>query len=421
MKKIVIALSTLGLFSLSYYLFHKNSRIDPYWGKSSDRTPASIIDQLSPEIDIYKDYFDYPTYQKRLAYDLGVNFRTDVDNEYLKRKTELAMHDAFRLTFDKMNSEKEKDPPLLSIFKEGLIESFTQHFIKTIGVLKLVNGTFQIDFNFVPRVQKDLNYNDELSSNQLVQWNNSGSLLNDLQTEDLTLQEKVLQTKLPKEDKPYQYQGGQITVWIKVVDMNATFKIPDPKKNAVKGFMRFRRYYKANSLAALKPFIERPDFKIEKTQVRLEKGKKELFVTVDVVKEFSLGSIVPKLDRIEVFFGSLQPDTFYRNTLIGNIFTNDDGKIKTGEFAIEGTFKAQNGQGYKFKTEIDRLVYDFTKKEFDRSHSRLKTTGNVPTEQANHMNLVSNQVGELLLKTHAQEFIEGLDLNEFHREMGGAR
>ena len=424
MKKMVIELSTLGLFSLSYYYFHKHSRIEPYWGenKISSRNPASVLDQLSPEIEIYKDFFSYDSYQKRVSYDLDVKLRTDVSEEYLKKKAELALHDSFRISFEKMKEVKEKDPPLIGLFKEGLIESFTTHFVKTIGALRLVNSTFQIDFSFVPKIHKDLNYIPEFSSNQLIQWNDTGSFYDELTKGDLSLQEQILKTKIPANDKPYQYYGGQLSIWLKVLDMHPRFDIPDPKKNAVKGFLRFRRYYKANDIADLKPFLRGQDLKMENVKIEMEKGKKDFFVTVDVFKEFSLGSIMPKLDRMDIHFGTLQPDNLYKNSFIGMLFTNDNGTIKTGEIKIKGQFKADDGSMQPFRTTLERLSYDFNKKSFDIGASKLFTTTSGPSSgDEQRMRPLNMQFEEMLLKHFAPELIEGLSLKEFHHDVGGAQ
>ncbi len=420
MKKFVIAFSALGLFSLSYYLFHKTSRVEPYWGRTSERAPASALDQFKPEIKIYQEMFSYPTYQKKVGYDLDVKLRTDADDEYLKRKADLALHDAFRLSFEKINSAKEKEPSLISVFKAGMIESFVDHFVKTIGALKLVNKTFQIDFSFIPHVQKELNFKEELSSNQLVQWDDTGSLFQELQSEELSLQEKILNTKLPESKKLFDYQGGQISLWLKILDMSPSFNLPNPKKNAVKGFVRIRRYYKANALADLSPFLRSAEFKIEKINFEMEKGKKDFYVTVDVFKEFSLGDIIPKLDRIEVHFGTLMPDNLYKNNLIGKLITNDNGAIKTGEFKIKGNFKGQDGKEYPFKGTVKRLTYDFEKKSFDLGDSKISAaiSGASPSEENSGTSLYY-QFHESLLKRFAPELIEGLHLKEFHAEIGG--
>ncbi len=424
MKKMVIALSTLGLFSLGYYYFHKNTRIEPYWGenKVSSRNPASVLDQLSPEIEIYKDFFSTDTYQKRVSYEMDVKLRTDVSEEYLRKKAELALHDSFRISFEKMREAKEKDPPLVNLFKEGLIESFTTHFVKTIGALRLVNSTFQIDFSFVPKIHKDFNYVPELSSNQLVQWNDTNSFYDELTKEDQSLQEQILKAKIPSNKEGYQYYGGQLSIWLKILDTHPRFDIPDPKKNAVKGFLRFRRYYKANAIADLKPFLRGQDLKMESVKVEMEKGKKDFFITVDVFKEFSLGSIMPKLDRMDIHFGTLQPDNLYKNSFIGMIFTNDNGTIKTGEIKIKGEFKAEDGSLYPFRTSLERLSYDFNKKSFDVSASKLfTTTSPPPSGEGQRMRPLNMQFEEMLLKRFTPELIEGLSLNDFHRNVGGAQ
>lgn len=420
MKKTIITLSAVGLFSLGYYLFHKNGKVEPYWGKTIDRSPASALDQFKPELKIYQEMFSYSTDQKKISYDLDVKLRTDADDEYLKRKADLALHDAFRLSFDKINSEKEKDPSLISVFKTGLIESFVDHFIKTIGALKLVNKTFQIDFSFIPNIQKDLNYKEELSSNQLIQWDDIGSLYQELQSKELPLQEKILNTKLPATEKLFQYQGGQISLWIKILDMSPSFNIPNPKKNAVKGFVRIRRYYKANGLAELSPFLRNSEFKIDKLGLDFEKEKKDFFITVDLFKEFSLGDIIPKLDRIEIYFGTLLPDNMYKNNIIGKLISNEDHAIKTAELKIKGSFKSQEGSSHPFQSSIQRLTYDFEKKSFDFGDSRIRSviTGNSESPESN-LNL---QFHQALLKRFAPELIKGLYLQEFHDDIvGGAQ
>jgi len=423
MKRIIISLTGLGLFLLCYYLIHKNNQIMAYWGQKTERLPASVLSQLRPEFKIYKEFFSYPSLQKKMRYDISVDLKTDIDEEYLKNRANIALHDAFRLTFEKLNEakENEKGASFLGVFKEGLVESFVDHFIKTITVLKIVNKTFQIDFNFVPHIQKDLNYNEELSSNQLIQWNNTGSLYQELTSDNLNLQEKILKTERPSTKDLFEYQGGQISIWLKILDMSPTLKLPQTKKNAMKGFLRLRRYYKANNIASLSPFISASEFSIKSLGVEFEKNYKNFFITVDVFKEFSLNNPVPSLDRMEIHFGTLMPDQLYKNNLIGKLITNNLNSIKVGTLKIKGKFTAEDKQTYPFESDVNRLTYDFEKKGFDLGNSSISSTIKTPVSyNPNNEATLHHQFNQILLKKFSAELIKGLHLNEFHDELGGA-
>ena len=426
-KKLII--TTLGSFAIGGLVWmsgfgrnyegwydHQVSQTKKAQAKNG-RMPSSLLDPEKIDFSLYHDYFSYNSFQKYMEYELDVEFRTDKDKEFLQKKARLALHNAITESFKKKANLPEGEGSIALLLKENLIQQFIQNFIKSLSVLKIVNGTFQIDLNFSPSIQPTLNYKNELASNQLVNFDDKDKFSDFLDKKELSLHEKVMKLPTPDTGDFYQYKGGQITIWIKTLDLvwNPANPIPNPKKNAVKGFVRYRRFFKADKLHSLAPFIKEKDFKLNLVSFPNKQGIKNSFVTVDVFKEFNLGQIMPDLERMEVHFGKLLPNNFHKNSLIGRIFNYKEKSLKTGDLFLEGEIKI-DGEKEEFKTKVSKLVFDFKKDEFS-TKSKLTTTLKGFEDDFQESGRIKYMVKNKLLTDYALQLIKSLNIDDFHKEL----
>jgi hypothetical protein len=394
------------------------------------RSPSALLDFDPDSLEIYRDYFSYPTYQKYLSYDLALNFRTDKDKPYVKEVLQKSLQETIRTSLiQKKAATAEEgieahDKGLTALIKGNLVNSLVDNFVKTIKVYKIINGTFQIDLNFIPKAQKEFGYDSELASNELINWSKKDSLFEELKREDVPFHQKVLETPVPSTSNTYQYKGGQITIWFKVMDLTPTLKLPSPTKRGVKGFIRLRRYYRAPELANTEPFVEDNDFRLNMVHFKSLKkknknGVSENFVTADIYKEFDLENPVPKLDRVELHFGKVLPDNFHKNSLIGRLFAYKEKTIETSELNLFGVLKYHDKE-YVFESQINKLIFDFKTGEFSKK-SKIRTTFKRSKLKGPQLGSAQHKVYNKLLEEHGLKLIESFNLGEIHSKFRGQR
>ena len=122
-----------------------------------------------------------------------------------------------------------------------------------------------------------------------------GSLSEYLSREEEGQVDRIIKANLPYVGEK-QYQGGSITLWVKVLDTawNPLKPIPNPKKNAIKGFLRFRKYLRVNR----KESIEALKGPVELLHITPSDEGGPIYYTVDLIKTFNLQELTPKLDRL---------------------------------------------------------------------------------------------------------------------------
>ncbi len=398
--------------------------------RENGRTPSALLDFDPDSLEIYRDFFSYPTYQKYLSYDLGLNFRSDKDNQYIKDTMRKTLHESIRTSLIEKDAELSEegieahDKGLTTLIKGHLIHNLIDNFVKTVKVYRIANGTFQIDLNFTPRVQAQFGYDEELKSNEFINWSKKGTLKSLVESEEKPFHQKILETPVPFGDQTYQYKGGQVTLWFKVMDMVPQLQLPNPKKRAVKGFIRLRRYFRAPQLANNKPFIEDEDFRLNMVHFKSLKqknriGVKENFVTVDLYKEVNLENPKPVLDRVELHFGKVLPDNFHKNSLIGRLFAYKDKVIKTSEMNLHGVLNFK-GRDYLFETRLDKLVYDFKEGEFSKK-SKMSTSFKKSDLRGPTLGEAQHIISQKLLRDYGLKLIDSFKLGEIHSKFRGQK
>ena len=406
------------LFAISYSYKHLQKR-NKFWASqtknlSGNRSPAQMEDYLS-KIDIksFHDYFIYETFQKYLEFELSLKIRTDKSKEYYKKKTKLAIHYALAQTFKEL-STSTGNKQFTTILKENIISSFIKHFVKTLRVFQIVDGTFQIDFDFTPQVEKKLNFNTQLKSNQLISYSHNGDLSKYLNEDEKRFDEKVLDFEIPPSTKTYQYKGGQISIWLKILDteFDLGHPIPNPKKNAVKGYVRFRKYYKANNLNAVFPnSLKDENFNIKEVHFKQMNDIEDSMVTVDQYKKFNLQNLIPTNDYLEIHFGKHKADNFYREGFLGRLFTKKYKDTETSELMLNGVAFSKR-KDKKLSVTLKKLVYDYKTETFTkRSRLTVKVGGNINKKGMTSHQLKSH-VKASLIKTYPILLIKELQLDD---------
>lgn len=418
-KKFYVGILTLAIVVGTGAWFSCQSPVQKYWAKNKttdmSRYPASFF--AGKDIQLYRDYFTFETFQKYLNYEMDVTVNTDKDGNYLKKKARLALHDTFAKSFSQhgVNQKNGVESSLLGLLKQNFMKSMINRFLKTLYVFKILDGEFQIDLSFTPVEEQNLSFKKELESNQLIDLNEGKSLSEFLESKKVNLNNAVHKSRVPNNGRVYEYNGGLITIWLKVADLswNPLNPIPNPKKNAVKGFVRYRRYFRADNMSLLNPQFSGDGISIENIHFEKNKNQIQNFVTVDIYKTFNLKTLIPVLDRMEIHFGKLLPKDVHQDTLIQRIFTKNEKTIDTGRLFINGTI-GEGSKSKNFATHVKKLVFNFKKSKFsDKSVLITKT------EERGKGGRVKARVKDFFLKKYSHLFVDKFNLDRFHRTLKG--
>jgi len=400
-------------------LFYESHRIKSYWAdyktpemqkKDNGRFPSSLqLMEGPPEIEyLLSPYFQFKTYDKYLNYDLEINFRTNKANDYVVDTSKQALKEALAKTL-LLQGNQDQRKSIAKIFKENLIQELITNFVKTLKVYKIINGSFQIDLNFKPRTSPHFNFDEELSSNHLIRWDSLSEHELKLESIDYTIAQEALSTSLPYNDGPFQYKGGQISLWFKLVDLKPAPSRISPKKRAFKGFIRYRKYFRAPHLLGSIKIKGNDRLKFNQISFRSSK-KRDPYVTVDVYQDFNLKHLSPKLSKVEFHFGSLLEDNFHSDSLFA-IFHKKKAPINTGSLILKGSYRLL-GHNYQFESVLKSLIFDFKKGEFERK-SKIKTTINSRVNTPEQRGQLQNEIFTETLEGIGIQLIKGLKLGSF--------
>lgn len=412
-----------GLFVLTvacnYYIYDQffKPEIVGYWGsrQSSDRKPAALDLSKLPSTKHFEEIFQFDNHGGYLTYDMDVNFWSDKGEEYFKKNGKAAIEGGLKKTFESL-AKGEKGLKLPAEAKAKVVKEALNTFVYTIKALKLIDANFEIDFTFTPR-NVEANFNDELDSNQLVNFDNTGKLLKDISRDKLTLPESVIATNFPFSGETYQYVGGAITIAAEVLDTSwkITQPIPKPKKNALKGSLRLRKYYRVNepSMLNVAGLIKSDDVKVSMTHFQEKDNSKTPYITVDTIYSFNLEDLVPSADKVVVHFGEIVSlDKSYDN-IVKRVFRvfKKSNDIKTSDLYFKGEIKSMTEGTKKFSTKIETLEYDLVDQKFTKKSKLITYSANTANDLA-----IDLKVKENFLKNDAAKIIEALKLDEIVRK-----
>ncbi len=400
----------------NYVAYDQFFRPEPgpyYQNQSKDRGPASLSDTKLPALDVMTDYFQHDTYAGYVNYDLGVNFWTDKGEKYFAKNGKKALEEGLKNSFYEIIKNNNKgDKKLPSEAPKQIMKSFLKRFVYTIKAVKLIDTNFELDFTFSPRNIHNSDYKNELASNQLVHLENKGQLLKSLNKIEQTLPEKVLAANIPSTGHMFQYVGGAITLSAEVLDTNWRISqpIPETKKNAVKGQVRFRKYYRVNHTSDLdvSSLLDSKNIKGSQTHFKKRKGHTSPYITVDVIYKYNLANLMPQKEKVIIHLGEVVSLDKSHDNLIKRIFSilKKSNDIKTADYYVEGKFSSM-AKTHKFKTKIKKLVYDFKDKKFE-SRSKFRTH----SDSSSINGQISRKIKKILLKEKEDDFIKALKLEQ---------
>ncbi len=412
---------TSGHISMNYY---ENNRIKNYWADYKNKKLSSKVGRFpsshlllegAPETEnLISPYFQFKTYNKYINYDLDIKFRTNKDEDYILETSKKALKEALTKTLIIPTGGEDKES-LIKLFQENLMEELIDNFVKTLKLYKIVNGSFQIDLNFTPRVTPQFNFNEELSSNQLIQWDAISEHELEVETIKHSVAKRAISIELPYNHEPFQYKGGQISLWFKLVDLTPDLQLNSPKERVASGFIRYRKFYKAPHFLETIKLNGNSKISFESASFIAYKERAP-YVTVDVYQEFNFNNPIPKLDRVEFHFGKLLEDNFHRDSLLPSFHKKRD-PIQTGELLFRGHFQ-KAGHQYSFDSVIQSLVFDFRRGDFNRD-SNILTMVKSRTNTSQQRGQIQNEIYTELIDGLGIELIQKLKMGSVQYFQGG--
>ena len=383
-----IFLSVLSYYGVSHFLVDH----DNYWenkkiATSSKRDIASYKDKL--EYDAYSQYFNTNSYNKFLNFKMTLNFWASNNKIKDRAIIQEALRESFFETFEPSN------PKSISIdsSKLQMLENSISKFVNSLAEKKITKGEFQVNLDFTPNFEQDLNFKKELSTNQLVDVNKK-DLAQVLKEKEVQQIEKVLITPIPSLSDRYQYSGGTITIFLKAADL---------QKNLYSGHIRFRRYFRANNLSTTDLDIESKNFTLTYFQLEKTNSKVSNFITVDLYKNFDTSKSFPMKDHLDIYFGKLLSSQERQSDTLKS--------ITTGNFFINGTYPIK-GTKSEVKVKLEKLTYSFEKNSFT-DESKLMVQ--LRTDSVGPFDLEKFMIKKIIKENLAARIVKQLELEHFHQ------
>ncbi|GEM_PF-3823703 len=395
------------LFGLSQY-DGKTARKKVWDNAKHERLPASLFNDI--DLITFQDFFSSSSLEDGIKYDITTDFWTNKDTDYLQEKSLESIREAILKTATAAGEQLPDEKIVLSkILKDNLIESFIGNFVKTLAVYKIINGVFQFDINFNPKNDHWTNYDNELSSNQLIRINQTGLLEEQLNDASKSVVDHIVDTtfKIPSSDNTYHYAGGVVTLWVKLLDILAS---PTQPLKLVDSFIRYRRYYRMNNA------IEFTSLGIGGNSGMIDDIKKAPgednkynaeFVTVDVYKKINRTTFAPYLDKADVYFGKLIPSTNRRENTINRTIAERPNIIKSSDYQIN-VRTVKDRQKYTYTVPLGVLSYSFIDKSFSHLLPPNVIGKDFDSEDADV------KFANSLINRYGRDFINKLKLDRFH-------
>lgn len=248
----------------------------------------------------FEDFFRVNSRDGRVRYIAVARFWSDIDNRYLMTATRRAIDSG--LTEGLRRSGDTTD---FAAIRGSLEAAFVDEFITTLAVYKIVNKRLQFDLYYLPVLDDPDRFGPELASNRLIRLNDTGGLQAALAHARAPVSMPALRetfdliTATAPAGERYTYLGGVITVSARILDLRLNYRKPRPKprQNAVKGFVRLRRFFTAHHFADTE--ITGNSFAWPAATAGAQ------YVTVDHISKFSIGQPRPKPRLLNIHFGLL--------------------------------------------------------------------------------------------------------------------
>ncbi len=379
----------VGVLYLNYVGYDKflKPQMSSYWNQEQpdSRSPASNepvtgVDLNLPDLSILDDYFLHDTFKGYVKYDMDVSMWSDKGDQYFKKKILNALDSGLKKSFKELvDNNKDGDKTLTGEAKSHVIKSLLKELLLTHKFHKIIDANFEIDFTFTPKNNNYSHYRDELKSNQLVDMNSKDTLVEEFNKFNQNPMLKYTDIKLPSTGHMYQYIGGAITITSEILDttINPLKPIPNPKKNAVKGHVRLRKYYRINTpnefdLSGMLSSNKITNFVTSFSQ---KEGFKSHYITVDTIFDYNLKNILPVKKKVEIYPGQLLSlDKTHDNIIKRAMQVFDKSNhIKSSVYKISGDYNSTNARA-KFEAIISKITHDFASSKTSFS-TRLRTLG----------------------------------------------
>lgn len=290
---------------------------------------------------------------------MSVHFHTNGDQKYLSKTARKALNESLIKTLGSDAPEQGLAKLAAGNIKDALIENF----VKTMRFYKIINTGLQVDLMFNPEPNQKNDYSAELNSNQLVRLSETGRLSSKWdQLEKGTATGTVYNNSayVPVTKGGADYIGGSMTIYIEIMDIG--IGVPSIKKYGVKGFVRYRRYYRSNHVPQQPAVCEGFTLTAKSAGPGVP-----LFYTVDLYKNFNLKDLIPTEETLEIFPGILASHNEGRRELMPDTYEETGKSIPTGSFRVE---EKRNSSGQVI-FNLNKIVYDLKERELDRSRTRV--------------------------------------------------
>ncbi|MEN0058662.1 MAG: hypothetical protein AAGB31_07495 [Bdellovibrio sp.] len=343
-------LLVVGASVLSLHCTHKETR-----------TPAGMQDIVKNiEVNSLNQIMggDSPWQQYRRT--MKADFYVRGDKEYLSSTAKKALQEALAKSLGVESPEQG----LAKLFAGNLKQSVVDNFVKTLRFYKLFNVGLQMELTFLPQGYERRNFDAELNSNQLVRLNETGQLSRKLAALDNSKMTTSIYNNavlIPQQNDP-SYIGGTITFYLEILDTNVRVKIPSLTKNGVKGFVRYRHYYRMNQ-----PVQFQSNCDIYNIHAQSSRDSVPSFYTVDIYKNFNLENLIPTAETIEVWPGLIGATQDGRDELLP-LSTSKEASSRLATFDVK--VKQKKYEDIEFG--VERLVYDVQSKKLDAEKSKVR-------------------------------------------------
>ncbi len=326
------------------------------------REPASVKAIITDgETQALADLFGGDSPLNTYRHPMRVQFHTNGDKKYLSETARKALNQALIETLGVENPEQG----LAKLAAGNLRDALVENFIKTLRVYKIINTGLQMDLIFAPVPNQKNSYADELSSNQLIRFGETGRLSqkwDQLDKETVTGNVYNNSTSIPAKPGEVDYIGGALSLYLEILDTKPKFGLPSPKKNGVKGFVRYRRFYRLNKEASKTATCDNFTMSSKASGVGVP-----LFYTVDLYKNFNLAKLIPTEETLEVFPGLIASMNEGRAELMPDTFEKTGKSISTGRFLVA----QKRSTAGEISFSLKKIVYDLKEKSLDRSRTEV--------------------------------------------------
>ncbi len=394
----VLSLGILG--SISLWEINRQEDFTRFWGdnQSLKRMPAKEEDK-NRDTNLYSDYFMPNTFGSMIDYRIVPRVLTDKDSTLVKGKLHEVIHSSLAHSILRTESG---DNPFHHNLKNNLIEQFIKKFVAGLEIIKIKNGSFQVDLEFIPEENRNFNFNNILDSNNLVNHYHKGGLAEFLKEEKKSLTEVIATNGIPLDGHTYQYVGGIISIKVNVPEGDML------EQHNLSGSVRYRRFIRVNRLPDIDFYLDKGEFKVDYIHFKRNKNYPHPYMTVDIHKSFSLDQMSPKLKTLSINFGSVLPSHLEKTGTSSELVAEDSKPISTGIMKFHGELDKVS-----YVAEVGDLTWDFETGNFSNK-SDIKVLLTQKLENAGEM---KNRIKDHLLRKYGYAIIDSFELERFHKEV----